>query len=277
MGGNHQILGADGSLAFQPLKGINEAAERSWAAEWIWALLAHENVEITPEVKEKVWSALTNLASAPVAERTLTGLSVLLQSNPLRSALAPYTLEGPFGRLLDAAEDQFAATDLQCFETEPLLHEASAVLPVLTYLFHRLEARFDGRPTLLILDEAWDTRPLPHVQRWQPFKSSHYSHVFAEVRAAAVAGVPDEAGGWKVQACASLADFLEMDLRDTAVTWMALAGATIPEIISVTGHSLQSATDILKHYLARHPEMADEALRKMVAWYEADGETEIGL
>ena len=29
------------------------------------------------------------------------------------------------------------------------------VLPVLTYLFHRLEARFDGRPTLLILDEAW--------------------------------------------------------------------------------------------------------------------------
>jgi type IV secretory pathway VirB4 component len=29
------------------------------------------------------------------------------------------------------------------------------VLPVLTYLFHRLEKRFDGRPTLLILDEAW--------------------------------------------------------------------------------------------------------------------------
>ena len=29
------------------------------------------------------------------------------------------------------------------------------VLPVLTYLFHKLEARFDGRPTLLVLDEAW--------------------------------------------------------------------------------------------------------------------------
>src|SRR3546814_9936571 len=29
------------------------------------------------------------------------------------------------------------------------------VAPVLTYLFHRLEQRFDGRPTLLILDEAW--------------------------------------------------------------------------------------------------------------------------
>ena len=31
----------------------------------------------------------------------------------------------------------------------------NAVLPVLTYLFHRLEQHFDGRPTLLILDEAW--------------------------------------------------------------------------------------------------------------------------
>jgi type IV secretion system protein VirB4 len=29
------------------------------------------------------------------------------------------------------------------------------VAPVLTYLFHRLEERFDGRPTLLVLDEAW--------------------------------------------------------------------------------------------------------------------------
>jgi type IV secretion system protein VirB4 len=29
------------------------------------------------------------------------------------------------------------------------------VLPVLTYLFRRLEERFDGAPTLLILDEAW--------------------------------------------------------------------------------------------------------------------------
>ena len=35
------------------------------------------------------------------------------------------------------------------------MREAGVVLPVLTYLFHRLEARFDGRPTLLILDEAW--------------------------------------------------------------------------------------------------------------------------
>jgi type IV secretory pathway VirB4 component len=32
----------------------------------------------------------------------------------------------------------------------------TAVAPaVLSYLFHRIEARFDGRPTLLIIDEGW--------------------------------------------------------------------------------------------------------------------------
>lgn len=159
MGGAHHPLGLGGdageTLAFQPLRRIEDAAERSWAAEWIAALLAHEGVIVTPEVKEAVWSALGSLASAPPEERTLTGLTLLLQSNALRTALGAYTLDGPYGGLLDAAEQHFAFADVQCFETEALMGQGGVVAPVLTYLFHRLEERFDGRPTLLILDEAW--------------------------------------------------------------------------------------------------------------------------
>ncbi len=160
-GGAHHALGLgadeeDGTtISFQPLRHIDRADERAWAVEWIAALLAHEKVLITPEIKQALWSALVSLATAPVEERTLTGLTLLLQSTALRSALSPYTLEGPFGRLLDAAEDDLAIADLQCFETEALMGQAGVVAPVLTYLFHRLEARFTGRPTLLILDEAW--------------------------------------------------------------------------------------------------------------------------
>ncbi|MES2451921.1 MAG: conjugal transfer protein TrbE [Pseudomonadota bacterium] len=163
MGGAHHALGlgsdagagAGGGLAFQPLRGIDDAGERSWAAEWITALLAHEKVAVTPEVKDAVWSALGSLASAPVEERTLTGLALLLQSNALRLALTAYTLDGPYGRLLDAAEQALSLSDIQCFETEALMAQSGVVAPVLTYLFHRIEERFDGRPTLLILDEAW--------------------------------------------------------------------------------------------------------------------------
>ena len=159
MGGAHHALGlgagAGETLAFQPLRRIDDTNERSWAAEWIAALLAHEKVAVTPEVKDAVWSALGSLASAPPEERTLTGLTLLLQSNALRTALGAYTLDGPYGRLLDAAEQHLAFADVQCFETEALMGQAGVVAPVLTYLFHRLEERFDGRPTLLVLDEAW--------------------------------------------------------------------------------------------------------------------------
>ena len=157
MAGKHHRLAAEAEdLAFQPLGHIDHLPERAWAAEWVLGLLAHERVEITPDIKEAVWSALTSLASAPQRERTVTGLSMLLQSNALKAALGPYTLEGPFGHLLDAAEDRLSFSDVECFETETLMRDAvGAVPPVLTYLFHRLDARFDGAPTLLILDEAW--------------------------------------------------------------------------------------------------------------------------
>lgn len=160
MGGDWHDLG--GSLvddtsepvALQPLARIDAADERAWAAEWIAAILAREKVVVTPEVKEHLWSALQNLASAPPAERTLTGLSILLQSQPLKQALKPYCVGGPWGRLLDAEVERIGEADIQAFETEGLIGTGAAAA-VLAYLFHRIEARLDGRPTLLIVDEGW--------------------------------------------------------------------------------------------------------------------------
>jgi len=200
MGGTHHTLGLgdqqDGggeTLAFQPLRRIDSGDERAWAADWIAALLAYENVPLTPQVKDTVWSALTNLAGAPVEERTLTGLSLLLQSAALRSAIAPYTLEGPFGRLLDAAADDPAAADVQCYETEALMGRAAVAAPVLTYLFHRLEARFTGAPTLLVLDEAWVFLDHPlfaaRIREWlKVLRKKNVAVVFATQSLADISG-----------------------------------------------------------------------------------------
>ena len=160
MGGDWHDLGgalsddASEPVALQPLALIDDAAERAWAAEWIANILARETIVVTPEAKDHLWSALTSLASAPVAERTLTGLSVLLQSQMLKRALQPYCLGGPYGRLLDAEAERLGEAEVQAFETEGLIG-TSAAPAVLAYLFHRIEARLDGRPTLLIVDEGW--------------------------------------------------------------------------------------------------------------------------
>lgn len=160
MGGDWHDLGgsltdgAASSVSLQPLARVHETHERAWAADWIAAILARESVTITPEVKEHLWTALTSLASAPITERTLTGLAVLLQSNDLKQALRPFCVGGAYGRLLDAEGEQLGEAAVQAFETEGLIGGGAAPA-VLAYLFHRIGDRLDGRPTLLIVDEGW--------------------------------------------------------------------------------------------------------------------------
>ena len=54
------------------------------------------------------------------------------------------------------------------------------------------------------------------------------------------------------------------DLRGTAVTRLAVAGCTVPEIATITGHSLRDVGTILdSNYLDRDPAMAASAIRKL--------------
>lgn len=149
------------AVALQPLARIDDEAERGWAADWLAAMLAREGVAVTPEVRAHLWSALASLAGAPVGERTLTGLVALLADGSLKAALAPYVLGGPWGRLLDADHEGLDGAngfdvdlDVEAFETEGLLGTPAAPA-VLAYLFHRIERRLDGRPTLILVDEGW--------------------------------------------------------------------------------------------------------------------------
>ncbi|QPI73277.1 conjugal transfer protein TrbE [Sphingobium sp. Cam5-1] len=151
--GNGQEDGGE-SVSLQPLRRIDSPSERAWAAEWLTAILAGEGVDLDPVAKELLWAALCSLASAPPAERTLTGLVVLLQDMRLKQALAPFCLSGPWGQLLDGEEEGLSSNTCQVFETEGLVGSGAAA-GVLSYLFHRIEGQLDGRPTLIVIDEGW--------------------------------------------------------------------------------------------------------------------------
>ncbi|RDS85042.1 conjugal transfer protein TrbE [Dyella monticola] len=184
LGGEHYDLGTDGAIAFQPLARIDRHGYRTWAAEWVESRLAREGVAVGPDEKAAIWSALGSLAGAPVEQRTLTGLSVLLQSNALRQALAPYVLGGAHGRLLDADHDRLGVADVQGFEMEELMASHAAVQAVLGYLFARFNERFDGAPTLLMLDESWlfldDPVFAARIRQWlKVLRKKNVSVIFA--------------------------------------------------------------------------------------------------
>ncbi|QDH33840.1 conjugal transfer protein TrbE [Porphyrobacter sp. YT40] len=197
-GGEWQDLGAslaadsEAGVLLQPLAGIDDHATRNWAAGWLQAILVSEGVVPDPATKEHLWTALGSLASAPLSERTLTGLAVLLQSQPLKQALAPYCLGGPFGRLLDAESERLGSSDFQAFETEGLTGSAAAPA-VLAYLFHRIEAQLDGAPTLIIIDEGWLVLDSPgfaaQLREWlKTLRKKNASVIFATQSLADIEG-----------------------------------------------------------------------------------------
>ncbi|PZU85011.1 MAG: integrase [Shinella sp.] len=69
---------------------------------------------------------------------------------------------------------------------------------------------------------------------------------------------------------AGIADLHFHDIRGTTVTMLFQAGCNLGEIVSVTGHSLKRAQDILDRYLARTSTMADNAIAKFENVLETD-------
>jgi integrase len=74
--------------------------------------------------------------------------------------------------------------------------------------------------------------------------------------------------GIRRSSTAKLGDLHFHDLRGTAVIRLAIAGCTVPEIASITGHSLKDVEQILDaHYLGGRDELAESAVLKLNAAY----------
>jgi type IV secretory pathway VirB4 component len=171
VGGRWHPLQPGGAFTLQPLSRIEDDGERAWASEWLADAVRVAGLALTPRIREEIWEALGALAQAPVAQRTLTVFTALVQDKAVAAALEPFTLKGPHGALIDgvAPGDETLAA-FECFELERLMATPSAVAPVLAALFHDIERGFDGRPTLLILDEAWlfldETAFAARIREW---------------------------------------------------------------------------------------------------------------
>lgn len=106
-----------------------------------------------------------------------------MQDAQLKLALKPYAVGGPAGRLLDAEHETLSPSSIEAFETEGLVGAPGAGA-VLAYLFHRIEGRLDGRPTLVIVDEGWlaldDPQFAAQLREWlKTLRKKNASVVFA--------------------------------------------------------------------------------------------------
>jgi type IV secretion system protein TrbE len=154
-GGVHFTVAADDEqLSFCPLQFLETKGDRAWALEWIDTMLALSGLNTTPGMRNEIGNALNSMHNSQ--SNTLSDFTVLLQNEAMREALKHYTIDGSMGHLLDAEKDGLNLADFMVFEIEELMNLGDKfALPVLLYLFRRIERALDGSPAVILLDEAW--------------------------------------------------------------------------------------------------------------------------
>lgn len=167
-GGIFYDLGID-DISFQPLKGLGKISdeeltedekvrrniELEWAFDWILDIFNAENKVLTPSQKEKVWAALELVADSEIEYRTLTSFTTFLADPELKETLSPYLITGALGKYFDSNEENLKESRWNVFEMNQILNNKKALVPLLMYLFHKIEIQLNGDPTLLVLDECW--------------------------------------------------------------------------------------------------------------------------
>src|SRR4051812_1264594 len=150
----YDLAGPKTNLAFCPLRDIDDDADLAWAVGWVESLCELSGLRVAPRHRNALSDAMMQLRFSPT--RTLTEFAANVQDLDIRDALQHFTVAGPLGSLLDAETDSLGSGRMLSFETENLLQlDDKAVIPVLLYLFRRIEQRLNGSPTLILLDEAW--------------------------------------------------------------------------------------------------------------------------
>ena len=163
IGGHYTRIAAGLPTGFNPLALPDSSVNRAFLRDWLGVLLAAQGPEELATIAAAVDGAYANEPRL----RRLGHFRELLaghrrpQPGDLAARLDPWLASGPDGAgehgwLFDNAEDRL---DLSArtlgFDMTALLEQPRLRTPVMMYLFHRIEERLDGTPTMLLIDEGW--------------------------------------------------------------------------------------------------------------------------
>jgi type IV secretion system protein VirB4 len=152
-------------VSFQPLRDLETDRDMTDATDFVESLFTVNRYAVTPPMRAAIKESLELLREKPVGSRTLTSFEHYVNyldpetKRPVfKEMLGDYFWDGgKFGKIFDAGNSKLSLdTRFLAIETEALMNRGEGcVVPALVYLFNLVEKMFDGRLTLLVLDEAW--------------------------------------------------------------------------------------------------------------------------
>ena len=152
-------------VSFQPLRDLETDQDMMNAIDFIEACVTINNGKVTPPMRAAIKESLELLREKPPRSRTITSfiqyvnyLDPETKRPVFNEILGDYLVDGgKYGKIFDARSSEISLdTRFLAIEMEALMNRGEGcVVPALVYLFNLVEKKFDGRLTLLVLDEAW--------------------------------------------------------------------------------------------------------------------------
>jgi type IV secretion system protein VirB4 len=154
----------EAGVNFQPLRDLDTDRDIQDAMDFIEACITVNGQDVTPPMRTAIKESIEHLKEIPHERRTITSfLQYANYQDPetkrpvFKDMLGDYIVGGKYGKIFDA-ESSGLSLDSRfiAIEMEALMNRGeNCVVPALVYLFNLVEKKFDGRLTLLVLDEAW--------------------------------------------------------------------------------------------------------------------------
>jgi type IV secretion system protein VirB4 len=152
------------SATIQPLRELETEQDILSAIDFVESLFVVNGNTVTPPMRAAIKTGLELMKDSPQHSRTLTSFIQYAgyqdeNGRPVfKEQLADYLIAGgKYGKIFDAKTSDISLDNrFIAFEMESLMNQGyECVAPALLYLFTLVEKKFDGRLTLLVLDEAW--------------------------------------------------------------------------------------------------------------------------
>ena len=162
IGGTYEALRPGEPTRMNPFSLSDTPVNRRFLAEWLGRLAAGDGPPLTVEEGEWVAEAVAAALTGPLELRRLRYVVELFRGRGRASAgdlaarLAPWHSQGEFSWLFDNELDELdLATATLGFDMTAILDQPALRAPTMLYLFHRVEERLDGKPTIIVVDEGW--------------------------------------------------------------------------------------------------------------------------
>ncbi|WP_128893257.1 VirB4 family type IV secretion/conjugal transfer ATPase [Erythrobacter sp. HKB08] len=158
IGGRYDRINAGEPTGFNPLALPDTPVNRAFLRDWLTVLLKAEGPEESATIAAAVDAAYSNDASLRRLRHFKELLSGTRRPEPgdLADRLSAWIGDGEHGWLFDNERDRLDLDNrVLGFDMTALLENPKLRTPTMMYLFHRIDERLDGHPTMILIDEGW--------------------------------------------------------------------------------------------------------------------------